>query len=75
MTLKVMVNDPHFQYQLRESQDAYLVILGQIHFKLSHGQVKFPRIPIKMALKVKVNDLRFQYQLRVSHDACLVQIW
>ena len=25
MTLKVMVNDPHFQYQLRETQDAYLV--------------------------------------------------
>ena len=25
MTLKVKVNDPHCQYQLRESQDAYLV--------------------------------------------------
>ena len=25
ITLKVKVNDPHFQYQLRESQEAYLV--------------------------------------------------
>ena len=37
-TLKVKVNDLHFQYQLRESQDAYfganLVILAQIHYKL-----------------------------------------
>ena len=28
MALKVKVNDPHFQYQLRESQDAYLVQFG-----------------------------------------------
>ena len=37
MTLRVKVNDSHFQYQLRESQDAYLVqiwvILAQMHYK------------------------------------------
>ena len=33
MTLKVKFNYPHFQYQLRESQDAYLVIPAQIHYK------------------------------------------
>ena len=31
-------------YQLRESQDAYLVILAHIHYKLLYGQAKFPRI-------------------------------
>ena len=39
MTLKVKVNDPHFRYQLRESQYAYfganLVILAQICDELS----------------------------------------
>ena len=44
MTVKVKVNDPHFQYQLREFQDANLVILAQIHYNLSLGQAKFPRI-------------------------------
>ena len=33
MTLKVKFNYSHFQYQLRESQDAYLVIPAQIHYK------------------------------------------
>ena len=40
MTLKVKDNDSHFQYQLRES----LVILAEIHYKLSCKQAKFPRI-------------------------------
>ena len=31
MTLKVKVNASHSQYQLRESKDADLVILAQIH--------------------------------------------
>ena len=44
MTLKVKVNDPHFRYQLRDSTDANLVIVAQIHYKLSHGHAKFPRI-------------------------------
>ena len=48
MTLKVKVNDLHFQYQLRISQEcmlgANLVILAQIYDKLSHRQAKFPRI-------------------------------
>ena len=43
MTLKVKVNDPRIQYQSRESQDPYLLILGQIHHKLLRGQAKFPR--------------------------------
>ena len=42
MTLKVKVNDFHFQYYL--SLDAYLVILAQICEELSNGQAKFPRI-------------------------------
>ena len=49
MTLKFKGNDPHFQYQLRESQDAYfganLVIIAFIHYKLSNRQAKFPTIP------------------------------
>ena len=56
---------------------ANLVILSQIHCKLSCRKAKFPRIPNKMTkitLKVKVNDPYFQYQLRVSQNACLVQI-
>ena len=39
--------------------DANLVILAEIHYKLSHGQTKFLRIWVKMAkmtLKVNVND-------------------
>ena len=58
MTLKVKVNDPHFQYQLRESQDANLVILAQIHYKLSCRQTKFPRIPSQNGQ----NDLEGQGQ-------------
>ena len=41
------------------------MILAQIHYKLSHGQAKFPRILSQngqMTLKVKVNDLHFQAQ-------------
>ena len=31
MTLKVKVNDPNFRYYQIEPQDAYLVILAQVH--------------------------------------------
>ena len=30
MTLKVMINNPHFQYQQWEFQDAYLVQILQV---------------------------------------------
>ena len=53
MTLKIKVNDPHFQWWLRESQDEYLLM----------EKLNFPEIQVKMVkitLKVKVNDLRFQ---------------
>ena len=33
MTLKIKVNDPYFQYQLRESQDAYLVQIWRLLLK------------------------------------------
>ena len=75
MTLKVKVNDPHFQYQPIVSQDACLV---QIYDELSFWPAKFPRILSKMAnmtLKVKVNDPYFEYQPRETHDAYLMQIW
>ena len=48
MTLKVKVNDLHFQYQLKSILGcmfgANLVILAQISDELSHGQAEFPRI-------------------------------
>ena len=40
----VEMNKWAFQHQPRKSHDAYLVILIQIHYKLSHGGAKFPRI-------------------------------
>ena len=39
MILKVTVNDPYFQYQLRVSQDANLVIPAQICDDLSYKEV------------------------------------
>ena len=47
MTLKIKVNDCRIQYQSRESWCIYgvnLEILAEIHYKLLHGQVQFPRI-------------------------------
>ena len=82
MTLKVKVNDPHFQYQLRESQDTNLVQIWW--FKLKSITSYPADKPIflafwvkmtKMTLRVNVNNLHFQYQPSVSQDACLVQIW
>ena len=81
MTLKVKVNDPHFQYQLRVFQNACLVKIWWFEpkFMISYRMDKpnFLEFRVKMAkmtLKVMVNDLYFQYQLRVSQDACWVQI-
>ena len=79
LILKVKINDPHFQYQPRESLDAYLVQSGSFYFFTSY-YVDKPRFlefwvkVAKMTLKIKVNDLHFQYQPRVSQDACLVQV-
>ena len=56
MVLKVKGSNPHFQYKIKESQDAYLVILAQIYCKSSHRQARFPRIPCR-------NDLGGQGQL------------
>ena len=82
MALNFKVNASHFQYPLRESQDAYLVQIWwfQLKFIKSYcaDKPKFLEFLVKMAqmtLKVKVNDLHFQYQLIVSQNACLVQIW
>ena len=81
MTLKVKVDDPHFQYQPREPQGAHFMqiwwFLAQIFDEISRGQTEFPRILSQngqMTLMVKVNDFNFQYQPRVSQDARLVQI-
>ena len=79
--LKVKVNDPHFQYQPRISQDECLVQMWQFQPKLMSYYADMPNFLefwVKMAkvtLKVKVNDSHFQYQLRISQDVCLVQIW
>ena len=82
MTLKVKVNDPHFQYQLRVSQDACFMLIWWFLPKSVTSYradklifLKFWVKIAKMTFKVKDNDLHIQYQLRVSQDACLVQIW
>ena len=79
MTLRVKVNDLHFQNQPRVSQDACFM---QIWWFLPKSVTSYPADKpnflkfldqmAKMTLKVKVNDLHFQYQLRVSQDACFV---
>ena len=82
MALKVKVNYPHFQYQPRESWDAYLVQMWWILLKSTANYctdkpnfLEFLVQTAKMTLKVMINDLHFQYQLKVSQNACLVQIW
>ena len=78
----LMVKASYFQYQLRESQDAYLVQIWWFSLKSIKSyrtdKPKFLEFWAKMAkiiLKVKVNDPHFQYKQRVSQNACLVQIW
>ena len=62
MTLKVSVNDPHFQCHLRKSQDAYLMQIWWLLLKSITNHVekeKFLEFWVKrakMTLKVKVND-------------------
>ena len=80
--LKVKVNDLHFQYQSRVSQDECLVQIWWFQLKSVASycvdKPNFLEFWFKMALmnlKVKVNDLHFQFQSRVSQDACLMQFW
>ena len=82
ITLKDKVNEPHFQYQPRVSQDACLVQIWLFQAKSvrSYQECKpnFLEFQVKMAkmtLKVKISDPHIQYQLWIFNDACLVQIW
>ena len=82
MILKVKVNDPHFQYQLRLSQDACMVQIWWFQSKsVMSYQADMPNFnefsakTDKMALKVIIDVLHLLYQLRVSHGTCLMQIW
>ena len=66
ITLKVKVNDLHFQYQLRVSQDAYLLQIWWFQPKSvtscradKPNFLEFSVKKVKMTLKVKVNDLYF----------------
>ena len=72
MTLKVTVNYPHFQNQLRVSQDPCLVQIWwfQPKFVMSYladkpNFLEFWTKMAKMTLKVKVDEPHFQKQLRV----------
>ena len=58
----------HFQYQLRESHDAYLVHIWWFWLKsitsyhaVNPNFLEFEIKMAKMTLKVKGNDLHFQY--------------
>ena len=71
---------PHFQYQLRISQDACLVQIWWFKpkFAMSYptDKLNFVKYLVKMTkMTLKVSDLHSLYQPRVSQDACLVQIW
>ena len=73
MTLKVKINAYHFQYQLCESKDAYLVQIWWFQLKSIKRYhtdqlyfLEFWAKMTKMSLKVEFNDLQFQYQPRVS---------
>ena len=63
MTFKVKVNDPHFQYQLRESQDANLVQFGDSSSNTNTNyhadKQNFPEFLVKVAKIALVNDLHF----------------
>ena len=82
MTLKIMVNDLHFNTN-RVSQDACVMrIWWSSHVAHNcdewfRGQATFLKTLSQMAKltsKVKVNDPHSWYLLRVSHDACSMQI-
>ena len=81
LTLKVKVNDIHFQYQLKISHNACSVQIWWFYHKSMTSYhtdkpnfIEFGGKLAKMTLKVKINYLHFQYQPRVSQDARLVQI-
>ena len=68
MTLKVYVNDIHFQYELRAFQDACLVLIWWLQPKSSTSlcadKTNFFELLVKMVkitLKVLVHDLQFQF--------------
>ena len=82
ITLKVKVNDLHFQHQLRVFHDACLVQIWLFYPKSmtsyraeNPNYLEFWVKMAKMTLKVKVNNPHFQYQPRVSIHAYFVQIW
>ena len=67
MTLKVKVDDPHFQYQPGVFQDACLVQIWWRHPKSVKSYrteklnyLEFLVKMVKITLKVKVNDPQFQ---------------
>ena len=67
MTLKVMANDPHFQYQLRVFRDACSEQIWWFQPKCVtsyHADkpnfLEFGVKKVKMMLKVMVNDPHFQ---------------
>ena len=67
MTLKVKDSDPHFQYQLMVSQDAYLVQIWWVQSKsvtsYRADKPKFLEFWVKVAkmtLKVMVTEPHFQ---------------
>ena len=68
MSLKVKVNDLHFQNQLWVPQDAFLVQIWWFYLKSvtsyhadNPNLLEFWAKMAKMTLKIQVNDLHFQY--------------
>ena len=62
MTLKVKVNYPHFQYQLRESQDAYLVQICWFELKSTTSHWMENLNFLKILCQNDQNDLEGQGQ-------------
>ena len=72
MTLKVKVNDPHFQYRLRESQDAYMVQIWWFELKsitsyrtnkpnFLDSQSKWPKWPWRSRLMTSIFNTSQEY--------------
>ena len=76
VTLKVKVNEPHFQYELSESHDAYLVQIWWFQLKsvtsYRADKPNFLEFWVKISLKVKANDCHFQHQQWCMFGANLV---
>ena len=74
MTLKVKVNDPHHQENLKMHIWWFLLKSITSYCLDKPNLQEFWVKMAKITLKVKVNDPYCQYQPRVSQDvACLVQ--